>query len=526
MTTADAVLLLLLVTLGAAAAGRRIRTPSPVVLAIVGVAVGVAWRYVPFLPRLEFPPRLVLLVFLPPLLLNAAYALPLGAFRANLRSILLLAIGLVVATIVVTAAAARLALPGLPWVAALLLGAIVAPPDPVAATAVAQRTGLSHRLVTILEGEGLINDAVAIVVYQLAVLAAVSGRVTWADMALGIVREAPIGVVVGLVLGWIFVSTRRHLNDSSLETGISLVAPFVTYELAERLGGSSVLAVVTLGFVLRRFDVAMSGPATRLTTRAVWDAVDFVGTALVFMLIGIQIGAATAVRVSGGFIGACALVSASVIGVRLAWMLGVPHLTRLLARSNVPAPSWRELTVLGWTGMRGMVSLALALALPYSTAAGAPFPARTVVILLSFAVIMATLILQGLTLVPLTRLLRVGDPTTEVRSEQRVRERARRAARASIMRVVATNRVPLGECHRLADVIDSGEVGIAAGGPSESRLVLENALEVQRSIVARAREEGRIGDPLSQRLEAEIDRDLVRLRDEGASSSLDGRGRS
>jgi CPA1 family monovalent cation:H+ antiporter len=173
-----------------------------------------------------------------------------------------------------------------------------------------------------------------------------------------------------------------------------------------------------------------------------------------------------------------------------------------------------------------MVSLALALALPYSTAAGAPFPARTVVILLSFAVIMATLILQGLTLVPLTRLLRVGDPTTEVRSEQRVRERARRAARASIMRVVATNRVPLGECHRLADVIDSGEVGIAAGGPSESRLVLENALEVQRSIVARAREEGRIGDPLSQRLEAEIDRDLVRLRDEGASSSLDGRGRS
>lgn len=524
MTPADAVLLLFLVTLAAAAASRKVRTPAPVVLAIVGVGVGVAWRYLPFLPQLGIPPRLVLLLFLPPLLLNAAYALPLGAFRANIRSILLLAIGLVLATMLVSAFTARLVMPTLPWVAALALGAIIAPPDPVAATAIAQRTGLSHRLVTILEGEGLVNDAIAIVAYQLIVQSAVSGRITWADTALAIVREAPLGIIIGLAAGWLFMKARRTLEDSALETGISLVAPFVTYELAERVGGSAVLAVVTLGFVLRRYDIEISSPATRLTTRAVWEALDFVGTALVFLLIGIQIGVASAVPVSGAFVGACALIAVSAIVLRLVWMLGIPHLTRLLSHGAEPLPTWRERVVLGWAGMRGVVSLALAIALPISTANGEPFPARSVIILVSFAVIMATLILQGLTLMPLARLLRVGDPAAEVRAEQRVRERARRAAHATVMRIAATDRVTADECRRLVEAIDSGEIGIAVGGRSESRRALEEVLEVQRSIVARARDGGRIGDPLAQRLEGELDRDIVRLREEEANVSLTRRG--
>ena len=231
MSPADVVLLLLLVTLVAAALAQRVRTPAPVVLAVAGVAVGIAWRYVPWLPPLAFPPRLVLLIFLPPLLLNAAYALPLGAFRANIRSILLLAVGLVLATTFVAALAARLVMPALPWVAAIALGAIVAPPDPVAASAVAQRTGLSHRLVTILEGEGLVNDAIAIVLYQLAVQAAVSGHVTWSDAALAAIREAPLGVLIGFVLGWLVVQARRRLDDSALESGISLLTPYLTYEV-------------------------------------------------------------------------------------------------------------------------------------------------------------------------------------------------------------------------------------------------------------------------------------------------------
>ena len=210
VTPADAVLLLLLVTFAAAAFSRRFRTPSPVILAIAGVAVGIAWRFMPFMPQLEFPPRLVLMVFLPPLLLKAAYALPLGAFRANIRSILGLAVGLVLATMFVTAFTARLVMPTLPWVAALALGAIIAPPDPVAASAVALRTGLSHRLATILEGEGLVNDALAIVAYQLVVQAAVSGNVTWMDTVLAVVREAPAGVAIGLVFGWIAVQFRAR----------------------------------------------------------------------------------------------------------------------------------------------------------------------------------------------------------------------------------------------------------------------------------------------------------------------------
>ena len=517
MMPADAVLLLLLVTLGAAALAQRMRTPAPVVLAIAGVMVGIAWRYLPFLPRLAFPPRLVLLVFLPPLLLNAAYALPLGAFRANIRSILLLAVGLVLATTFGAAFAARLAMPELPWVAAIALGAIIAPPDPVAASAVAQETGLSHRLVTILEGEGLINDAIAIVLYQLAVQAAVSGHVTLGDTLIALVREAPEGVLIGFAIGWVVVQIRRRLDESALESGISLITPFITYQLADRLGGSAVLAVVTLGFVLRRHDLEISSAETRLTTRAVWRAVDFVGTTLVFMLIGIQIGAATAVPIGRELIGAGVLVAASAIVLRLAWMLGVPHLTRALHfgdRAAEAVPSWRELTILGWSGMRGVVSLALALALPLTTSAGDPFPGRSIVILLSFAVIMATLILQGLTLVPLTRLLHVGDPESETRAEQRVRNRARRAARALVLRAAPAGDLPTAECERLAQVIDTGEVGIAAGGVPASRRMLERAIEVQRAIIARARDAGRIGDPLAQRLEGELDRDLVRLRGE------------
>jgi CPA1 family monovalent cation:H+ antiporter len=260
--------------------------------------------------------------------------------------------------------------------------------------------------------------------------------------------------------------------------------------------------------------------------------VDFIGTALVFMLIGIQIGAATRVTLSAGLIGAGALVATSAIVLRLAWMLVVPRLMRLVRMEDPGAralPSWRELLVLGWSGMRGVVSLALALALPMTTANGEPFPGRTEVILLSFAVIMATLILQGLTLIPLTRLLRVGDPEAEERAERQVRERARRAARAAVLRAVSAGDVPPDECRRLAHVIDSGEVGIAAGGRPSSRELLERAIEVQRSVVSRARDGGRIGDPLAERLESELDRDLVRMRDEemnGRLRSQDGRSRA
>jgi len=344
-----------------------------------------------------------------------------------------------------------------------------------------------------------------------------------ADVALMTLRATVLGVGIGLALGWFVVTVRRRLDDSALESGISLLTPFVTYQLADRIGGSGVLAVVTLGFVLRRHDLAISTPATRITTRDVWHAVDFVGTTLVFMLVGIQIGAATAVHMSRGFIWAGVLVATSAIVLRLAWMLVVPRLSRTLHihdQDAPPSPSWRELTVLGWSGMRGVVSLALALALPDTTTSGEPLPWRGAVILLSFAVIMATLVLQGLTLVPLTRLLRVGDPNAERMAEHRVRERARRGARALVLRAAPAGTLPPEECSRLAEAIDSGKVGIAAGGPPAAREILEKAIEVQRAIVTRARDGGRIGDPLAQRLEGELDRDLVRLRDEEATSRL------
>ncbi len=522
LTVSDGVILLVLVSLAVAALSRRLTTPAPVVLAIAGLALGIAWRLLP-LPAIEFPPHLVLLIFLPPLLLRASYSMPLGAFRANLRAILLLAVGLVLATMAVSAFAAHVAMPALPWIAALTLGAIIAPPDPVAATAMAERTGLSSRLVTILEGEGLVNDAVAIVAYRLAVEAAVIGGVTVPDMLVAFLRQATEGVAIGVALGWLSAQARRRLDDEPLETAISVLTPFVTYELAERLGGSAVLAVVALGFVLRRYDVHISGPSTRLTTRTVWRALDFVGTTLVFMLIGIQIGAATGGSVTADIVRTGAIVSAGVVGVRLVWMLVVPRVVRLLGaegRKGGPAPSWQELTVLGWAGMRGVVSLALALALPFTTASGAPFPGRPQIILLSFVVILATLMLQGLTLVPLTRLLGVGDPGAEAREEQQVRQRALHAAHAAVARASAAGQLPEAECRRIADVFESGDLGIAPGGAVESRGVIEEAISVQRTVVAHFRDLGRIGDPLALRLEAELDRDLVRLRDHANSAAL------
>jgi Na+/H+ antiporter len=517
MNGVDTTLLVLAITLATAIGGRQLRTPMPVILAAVGMVFGGVWRFVPGLPPVTIPPERALLIFLPPLLTTAAYALPIGAFRRNLGPILMLAVGLVLATMTSVAAVAH-AMVGIPWAAAFVLGAIVAPPDPVAASSVAGETGLSHRLVVILEGEGLINDAVAIVAYHLALMAASTGQFTWGGTGLALAREAPLGVVVGLITGWGFTAIRRRINDVTLEAGISLLSPFLTYHIADRLGGSAVLAVVTLGFILQRTEVSIATPAARLAARTVWGAVRFASTALVFLLLGLLIGELATTRLDLAVLRASLVLAAVVIGLRFAWLYTVPRMIRWipgLARSELP--SWREFTVLGWAGMRGVVSLALALALPQLPSVNG-LDTRYVIVLATFVVIVTTLVIQGVTLLPLIERLGIGDPGRDTRDEQRSRQRARRAGLAAMERVSHEERLSAADCHRITRDIATGRLGVAGDEERSDRQSDEIAvaLDAERRAVLALRDMGQIGESLAERLVTELDIDELQVRGEAA----------
>lgn len=521
MTGLDLTLLVLVLTLAVAAGARRLTTPMPVVLAAAGMALGLVWHLIPWLAPVSLPPNLVLPLFLPPLLTSAAHALPLGAFRRNLRPITLLAVGLVLATMLATAATAH-AVVGLSWGAAFVLGAIVSPPDPVAATTVAGRVGLPHRLVVILEGEGLLNDAVAIVAYRLALDAAVGESFSWTTAGLALLREAPTGVAIGLALGWLVVLVRRRLDDVTLEAGISLVAPYVVYATADQLGTSAVLAVVTLGFVLQQQQLEVGSPAIRLATQTVWSAVRFASTALVFFLLGLLIGEiVTETRLSSRLLIGGAAVAATAILLRVGWMFLVPRLFRFLSgRHDYRVPRAGELGVLAWAGMRGVVSLALVLALPDLPGGGGETDARHTLVLITFAVIVATLLVQGTTLVPLVRYLGAGVGGREEDDERRLRARARRAGLAALARAVRRGEFSAADCRDVVVRLERGDIGIASStaphDTAEALAPLACALHAQRRVVRRMRDGGRIGETLAQKLASEIDIDETRVRGEAA----------
>jgi Na+/H+ antiporter len=516
MTATDVVFIVLGLTLVTALLAPRLPIPAPVVFAAVGIGAGMSWHLVPALPVIHMPPDLVLFVFLPPLLTTAAYVLPLQAFRRNLLPIGLLAIGLVLATAGIAAVIGH-AFAGLGWAAAFVLGAILAPPDPVAATAVAGKTGLSHRLVVILEGEGLVNDAVAIVAYGIALTALTTGQFNATDALLAVVREAPIGVAVGLVAGWVAGQLRRHVENVPLEIGISLATPYLAYHFSEQLGGSAVLAVVTLGLMLRSSSARVSSPVARLASRTVWSFLRFVSTALVFLLLGLLIGQIAVDLPDREVLRAGALLSAGIIGVRMAWMLVVPRMVALLGASG-PMPTLGEQVVLGWAGMRGVVSLALALALPLSL--GGDGHVRQTIIFLTLIAIVVTLLVQGATLLPLVKVLKVGNPERERREERVARLRARRAGIAAAKAAGAPVSAVSSGGDDLVARLESGRIGIARpgalGGNGEHRSKLLRALAAQRNVVDELRDAGRMSGALAERLDTELDLDAMNATGEGA----------
>ncbi|MEU9501167.1 Na+/H+ antiporter [Streptomyces sp. NPDC048196] len=433
----DQLALLFVLLLGAVVmvpVGDRLGLPSPVLMTLAGAVLAL----LPFVPNVEVPPEFILPVVLPPLLYAAVQRTSWRQFTANLRPIFLLAVALVFATTAAVAAVAQAVVPGMPVAAAVVLGALVAPPDPVAATAVAGKLGLPRRMVSILEGEGLFNDVTAIVLYHVALAAVVSGSFSVPGALGSLVLSAVVAIAVGLAIGWVTNKLMGLLGDPTLQIGLTLLVPFVAYVLAEEFRGSGVLAVLTCALFLAEYAVDPDDVMGRLAGYTFWEVVDTLVTGVAFGLIGLELhnifGAAA--HRWGQLIGAGAAVVAVVVGVRLLWLLPAAWLAKRMHKrrdydEDIPM-SWRETLIMWWSGMRGVASVALALAIPFGVDGG-PFPARNDILFIAFAVVLATLLVQGLTLPWLVRRLRVRADTDAVDALER--ELAVRVIKASKRRL-------------------------------------------------------------------------------------------
>ncbi|MCB5179360.1 Na+/H+ antiporter [Streptomyces antimicrobicus] len=480
--------------------GDRLRLPAPVLMTLGGMVLAL----VPAVPNVDFPPELILPLVLPPLLYASAQRTSWRQFAANLRPILLLAVALVFVTTAAVAAVAHAVVPGLPIAAAVALGALVAPPDPVAATAVAGSLGLPRRLVSILEGEGLFNDVTAIVLYHVAVAAAVSGTFSWPDALADFVLSAVVAVVVGLALGWATNALMGRLGDAALQIGLTLLVPFVAYAVAEELGGSGVLAVLTTALFLAEYANDADDVLGRLAGHTFWEVVDMLVTGVAFGLIGLELHHVfgTAEGRAWAMTGWAAAVVATVVGVRLVWLLPASWLARRLHTrrdyaEEIPL-SWRESVIMWWSGMRGVASVALALALPYTVDGGAPYPDRDEAVFIAFAVIMTTLVVQGLTLPWLVRRLGVvADTGAEQAFRRELALRAAKAAKRRLKEIEQVEDLPedlLEQLHRRAydvgarispDLVDEERREAYAGRVRR----LRHIQRIQREMMSAARHE-------------------------------------
>ena len=510
----EVVLGLVAVVVMLALMARRVSIPLPVFLVIGGLVLGVVWRFVPALAAPSLPPGLAYLLFLPPLLASTAFDVPFGAFRANLRPITLLAVGLVLATMTLVAYVAHWALPELPLSVGFVLGAIVSPPDPVAASSVARNLGLPNGVVTILEGEGLINDATALVALKLALGVVATGMFSWSGALLDFARSSAVGVGGGLATGWLTALVLRHIDDPVLETTVTLLAPYIAFIAADELGGSAVLAAVTIGFFLRRRNTEIAEPGTRLAQRTVWSALVFLINGVVFVLIGLQLGRLPAEDIGWPLARGALAVSAGVIVIRLLWMYVTPWALRAITVGRYPRaiPPARELTVLGWSGMRGVVSLAAVLSLPLALPDGTPFPGRAICIWITFGVILATLVLQGLTLPPLIRMLGMTDPHARSRELELAWRYARAVGRRRLCELENDGAIGEGVRSEVEGMLMSAR---PARDPHPERTAGEarrSVIRAQREAVSRVRDRGIISAGTAEELERELDAELVRLQ--------------
>ena len=513
MDLLEVVLFLLLLSVALGWVARRLNFPYPIALVIGGAALG----FLPELPQFPFDPQFILVLVLPPILYQAALLTSWRDFKANIRPISLLAVGLVIATTLAVGAALKLVVPDIPWAAAFVLGAIVSPPDAVAAMAILTRLNVPRRVVTILEGESLVSDASGLVLYKFAVAAVMTGAFSFLDAGAQFVGVAIGGVIVGVLLGLFFVFIHRYLGDVFIEVLMTLSVPYIAYILAEWLHVSGVLAVVAAGLVRGRYSPEIVSAEMRIIARSVWNLLVFLLTSLVFILIGLQLSGIVG-RLTGYsatelvFYGT--LVSAVAIAVRFAWIYPATYLPRMLSarlRELDPAPPEAALFIMSWCGMRGIVSLAAALALPLALDGGAPFPGRDLIIFLTFVVIAVTLVLQGLSLALLIRVLRVGTDWSEHEEEQHARFALGKAAIAAIGEIAAKEGIAPELAERIraefAEKVRIAPPGgqILTGGADVAKRLRSAAIRAERQELIRIWRENKISDDVLHRLEEDLD---------------------
>jgi Na+/H+ antiporter len=518
----------LIFLLGAAALlaqlARTLRVPYPVFLVLGGLAIG----FVPGLPALEIPPGVIFLVFLPPLLNYAAFFSSPRELRAHLRPIAFLAIGLVLLTMVAVALVAHLLI-GMPWGVSFVLGAILAPTDPVTAQAVFGRLGVPGRVGTIIEGESLVNDGTGLVAYRIAVAAVVTGAFSIWEAGLDFLLVGGGGLLVGLVLGWVVLPLWARVRDPSIFIALSLLTAYAVYVLAEEvLHVSGVLAVVSYGLYRGWRDPRIFPDAsTRMRNISFWGVLIFLLESMLFVLIGQQLPSILEglgeYRVAEVLLYGV-LVYGTLVVARFAWFFVVPSLNsvfdRLLHSGYMQSP-WQERLLMGWSGMRGAVSLAAALAVPMSTSGGGAFPERDLIVFLTFFAILATLVLQGLTLSPLISALRFEGESDRVEELETRLE----GARAALDRLEQLDggEVPQSAKERMREQyeerIERYEAGIEAGGTTEEysassaawRAWRRGLIAAEREAVLSKRDKGEISPEVMRRVLRDLDLEDSRL---------------
>jgi monovalent cation/hydrogen antiporter len=510
-------LILLAVLAGTALLARRIDVAPAILLLLAGIALA----FVPGMPPLELPPELVLLLVLPPLIYSASVAMSWREFKFNLRPIILLAVGCVIFT-AITVAAVTHYLIGLPWSIGFLLGAIVAPPDVVAPLAIARKLGLPRRILVVLEGEGLANDATALILYRFAV-AAISTGMFSLPTATGEFAAIVAGeMLFGAAVGWLSLRIRHRARDPQIEITLSLITPYVAYWMPEHFGGSGVIATVACGLYISWNGPLLISSATRLQGIFFWDLVIYLTEGMLFLLTGFQMR--SLFEKSKAFplddiLFATALVAAMIIIARFAWVFPATYLPRLLKRVRIrdPAPPWQWVFVIAFTGVRGAVSLAAALALPYTLPTGEGFPYRDLILFVTFGVILITLVGLGLGLPPVVRWLGISqagrhEHRADLESEIAARREALGAALKSLDDI--TDDRELSEevvkllrarhetrINQLPDSLDPDADDVSAAGIDLTR----ELIAAERKFIHVQLRDGRITDETRRRIERDLD---------------------
>lgn len=520
MSNITIVIILLTVITALSELADRIRIPQPILLVLVGIAIGL----LPGLPRVTLEPDLVFLIFLPPVLYSAAWNTSWPDFKDNLRPISLLAIGCVLFTTTMIAIIAHEFIPGFGWAEAFVLGAIISPPDAVAATAATQGLGVPRRVITILEGESLVNDATGLIAYRYAVAAAGSGMFVWYLASANFIYVAGLGIVIGLAMGVLFYYIHKITPDNPTnDTVLTFIAPYGAYLIAEHFDASGVLAVVVMGVFLSPKASIVFNHQARLQAYSVWDTVMFILNGLIFILIGLQLP--VIIEGLGNFswmeaVGYGALISVATIVLRIIWVFPGAYLPRWIFKSIREREkdfNPRNTSVIAWSGMRGVVSLAAALALP-EMINGKPFPNRDLILFITFAVIFATLVLQGLTLPKLIKWFGIKPDDAAEKQESYARMRV---ASSIIEQIEENYSLSLSDTvlsqikakyeMRIEKMRQENNRKLSDEQIQEFHRIQSELIKTERQFILELRRSLAIGDEVHRKLEYELDLEEERL---------------